>query len=184
MANALTVFRLIMAPVFLGLIMWANPAADQAALIVFAAAAVTDLFDGYVARRFHQVTEAGKLIDPIADRALIAAAVIGLFYRGSIPPVAFVCLIARDGIMALGFWLGRKLDKPLVRVNLFGKITNFYLMSTIVALLFGLAVVPSSFFAWAFYLGVVLYLASALVYIVQEVMVLRNAAKGDLLNES
>lgn len=184
MANALTVFRLIMVPVFFGLIMWANPAADKAALVVFAAAAITDLFDGYIARRFKQVTEFGRLVDPIADRALIAAAIIGLFFRNSIPPLAFACLLARDGTMVLGYWLAKELDKPLVKVNLFGRITNFYLMSAIVLLLFGLTVKNVPIFAWAFYLGVVLYMASGLVYIVQEVMVLTRPPKENATDGS
>jgi CDP-diacylglycerol--glycerol-3-phosphate 3-phosphatidyltransferase len=177
MANALTVLRLILVPVFLGLLVWTNPYADKAALVVFGAAAVTDLLDGYVARRFKQITEFGRLVDPIADRALIITAILGLFIRDVIPVWALVALLARDGTMIFGYWLAKELDKPLVPVSQLGRVTNFYLMLAIFFLLFYLSLWPSAVFLWAFYLGVILYMASGLVYIVQEVSLLKNTAE-------
>lgn len=177
MANALTVFRLILVPVFLGLLVWSNPYADKAAFVVFGVAAITDLFDGYIARRFKQVTEFGRLIDPFADRLLIITAIIGLFMRNVIPLWALAALFARDGTMVLGYWMAKELNKPLTPVNQLGRVTNFYLMVTIFLLLFNLSFGPWVIFIWAFYLGVVLYMVSGLVYIVQEVSLLRKPAR-------
>ncbi len=178
MANALTVFRLILVPVFFGLLVWSNPYADKAAFFIFGIAASTDLFDGFIARRFKQVTEFGRLIDPLADRALIITAIIALFLRDVIPPWALALLLVRDGTMVLGYWLAKELDKPLVPVTQLGRVTNFYLMVTIFLMLFNLGFVHWPLFVWAFYLGVVLYMASGLVYIIQEASLLNKAARG------
>ncbi len=177
MANALTVFRLISVPVFFGLLAWSNPCADKAAFVIFGIAAGTDFLDGYIARRFKQVSEFGRLVDPLADRALIIAAIIGLYMRGVIPPWALAALLIRDGTMVLGYWLAKELDKPLVPVSQLGRVTNFYLMATIFLLLFHLSLFPWDFFLWAFYLGVVLYMVSGLVYIIQEAILLNRTAK-------
>jgi CDP-diacylglycerol--glycerol-3-phosphate 3-phosphatidyltransferase len=177
MANALTIVRLILVPVFFCLLVWSNPYGDKVAFVVFGAAAITDLFDGFIARRFKQVSEFGRLLDPIADRALIVAAIIGLYLRHTIPTWSLVALITRDGIMVLGYWLAKELNKPLVKVNQLGRVTNFYLMVTIFMLLFRLSFESWDIWLWAFYLGVVLYMVSGLVYIIQETRLLNKPAK-------
>lgn len=73
--NMLTVFRLIAAPcVALVFVVAARPFADWMAFVVFATAAITDFFDGYLARRFRQESALGAMLDPIADKAMIVIA--------------------------------------------------------------------------------------------------------------
>lgn len=90
---------------------------------------------------------------------------------------SLVSLAVRDMTMMFGYWLGKELGKPLVPVNLFGRVTNFYLMGSIFMLLFQTAFVSWPIFIWLFYLGVILYLTSGLVYIVQEAQLLNKPAK-------
>ncbi len=177
MANVITCFRLTLIPIFFVLLVWPGGHSEAAAFFLFAVAALSDLVDGYVARRFSGVTEFGRLADPFADRALIFAAIIGLFIKGAIPAWALAALAGRDAIMVLGYMLGIYLKKPLVRVNQFGRVTNFYLMAAIVLLLFSVAFLDLPVFSWLFYIGVVLYLTSGLVYIVQEVSLLTEAVE-------
>ncbi len=169
MANTLTLFRLILVPVFLALLIWPGLDAARAALFVFLLASLTDFVDGYVARHMGRVTTFGKIIDPVADRMLIIAGVVGLFIHGDIPAWSVVLLLAREGTMFAGYGLAIKLRKPVVKINLFGRFTNFYLMGSITLLLFGRAFAPSLIYLWLFYLGVVLYVTSGLVYIIREV---------------
>jgi CDP-diacylglycerol--glycerol-3-phosphate 3-phosphatidyltransferase len=74
--NVLTLARILLIPVFI--ILFVNPTPDQslAAAIIFAVAAVTDMLDGYIARRTGQVTKLRKLLDPIADKLLVLSALI------------------------------------------------------------------------------------------------------------
>ena len=87
-ANLLTGFRLVLVPVFL-LFLFAGDGHESAsritAFVIFATAVITDHFDGYLARTFDLVTEFGKLADPIADKMLIGAALIGLSMLGDLP---------------------------------------------------------------------------------------------------
>jgi cardiolipin synthase (CMP-forming) len=76
--NILTYGRLLAVPLVAGLIMWGGDAARWIALVLFIAAAVTDFFDGYLARRWQQQSALGRMLDPIADKVLVAAVLLVL----------------------------------------------------------------------------------------------------------
>src|SRR3954451_14485137 len=110
-ANALTVFRLALVPVFV-VTLFAHGGHDELwrclACAVFAVASVTDRIDGDIARKRGLVTEFGKLADPIADKALIGAALIGLSLLGDLPWwITVVVLVREVGVTALRFWVIR-----------------------------------------------------------------------------
>jgi CDP-diacylglycerol--glycerol-3-phosphate 3-phosphatidyltransferase len=110
-ANALTVVRLVLVPVFL-LALFAGDGHDQGwrwlAFGVFALASYTDKVDGQLARSRNLITAFGKLADPIADKALTGAALIGLSLLGDLPWVITVVVLARElGVTLLRFWVIR-----------------------------------------------------------------------------
>jgi CDP-diacylglycerol--glycerol-3-phosphate 3-phosphatidyltransferase len=110
-ANALTVFRLALVPVFV-VTLFAGGGHDEVwrvvAWAVFAAASITDRVDGDIARKRGLVTEFGKLADPIADKALIGAALIGLSVLGDLPWwITIVMLVREIGVTVLRFWVIR-----------------------------------------------------------------------------
>lgn len=106
-ANYLTVLRIVMVPVFLVLLL-ADGGGDVAlrlwAFVVFVLAMVTDAVDGHLARSRNLITDFGKIADPIADKALMAAALIGLALIGELPWwVPTVILVRELGITLLRF---------------------------------------------------------------------------------
>ena len=107
LANALTGVRLLLVPVFLILLFVGDGHETSwriGAFAVFAVAVITDRFDGALARSYGMVTEFGTLADPIADKALIGAALIGLSLLGDLPWwVTAVILVREIGITALRF---------------------------------------------------------------------------------
>jgi CDP-diacylglycerol--glycerol-3-phosphate 3-phosphatidyltransferase len=110
-ANALTVFRLALVPVFV-VTLFAHGGHDELwrflAWVVFAIASVTDRIDGDIARKRGLVTEFGKLADPIADKALIGAALIGLSILNDLPWWITVVMLVREvGVTALRLWVIR-----------------------------------------------------------------------------
>ena len=110
-ANALTLLRLLLVPVF-GVLLLAgggqDPGLRVAAAAAFAVAAVTDLADGEVARRRHLVTDVGKIADPLADKALVGTALVGLSLLGRLAwPVTVVILVREVGVTLLRFWVIR-----------------------------------------------------------------------------
>ncbi len=83
-------------PLVVALLFLRHPKTDLAAGIVFSIAAITDYFDGYLARTRKVVTVYGKLLDPLADKFLVAASLIGLQALGRIHPVVVMLLICRE----------------------------------------------------------------------------------------
>ena len=111
-ANVLTGVRLVLVPVFL-VVLFVGDGHETfwriAAFIVFAVAVITDRFDGALARSYGMVTEFGTLADPIADKALIGAALVGLSILQDLPWWVTVVIMAREiGITALRFAVLRR----------------------------------------------------------------------------
>lgn len=102
--NALTIARLAMIPVFIGLVLTSDGGHSWAAAIVFGVAAITDQVDGWLARRWHVESEFGKVADPLADRLMIDSAVILLWHAGRLPWVA-LAIPARDVALVAGYKL-------------------------------------------------------------------------------
>ena len=110
-ANVLTVFRIVLVPVFV-VALFVDDGNSTAwritATVIFAIAALTDRYDGRLARERGLVTEFGKLADPIADKALIGAALIGLSVLGEVSWWVTGIIVARElGVTALRFWVLR-----------------------------------------------------------------------------
>ncbi|MEY2598772.1 MAG: CDP-diacylglycerol--glycerol-3-phosphate 3-phosphatidyltransferase [Verrucomicrobiota bacterium] len=94
--NQLTLARLGITAVFVLVLESPWPLARTCALLLFALASLTDYADGYLARRYHLITDFGKLMDPLADKILLAAALIGLASVNAIPAWAATCIVARE----------------------------------------------------------------------------------------
>jgi len=98
-ANVLTVLRIALVPVFL-VVLFVDDGQDPAwrigATVVFAVAAITDRVDGQLARKYGLVTDFGKMADPIADKALIGAALVGLSILGDLPWWVTLVIAARE----------------------------------------------------------------------------------------
>jgi CDP-diacylglycerol--glycerol-3-phosphate 3-phosphatidyltransferase len=98
LANAITIGRILLIPVFLVILLSGlpEPYADIGAAAVFILAAATDKLDGYVARRQQSITTLGQFLDPLADKLLIAAALIALVSQGRIPAWVAMVIIGRE----------------------------------------------------------------------------------------
>ncbi len=94
--NFLTVVRILLIPVFVVLFSDPTPDRSLAAAIVFVVAAVTDLLDGYLARRHSQITRLGRLLDPIADKLLVLSGLILLVQFDRVEAIVAILIIARE----------------------------------------------------------------------------------------
>ncbi|MCW3841022.1 CDP-diacylglycerol--glycerol-3-phosphate 3-phosphatidyltransferase [Micromonospora yasonensis] len=110
-ANVLTAVRLVLVPVFAVTVVASgmiHAGWQLAACLIFVVASVTDLVDGWIARRFSLVTALGKVADPIADKALTGAALVLLSVYDRLPWWVTAVILARElGITALRFWVIR-----------------------------------------------------------------------------
>ena len=94
--NFLTVVRILLIPVFVVLFSDPTPDRSLAAAVVFVVAAVTDLLDGYLARRHSQITRLGRLLDPIADKLLVLSGLILLVQFDRVAAIVAILIIARE----------------------------------------------------------------------------------------
>jgi CDP-diacylglycerol--glycerol-3-phosphate 3-phosphatidyltransferase len=160
--NALTVARLVLIPVFIALIATADGGYSWPAAIVFAVAGATDQLDGFLARRWHVESQFGKVADPLADRLMIDAAVIALFFHDRLPWVALVLVVGRDLLMIAGY----KLVVPRgydFSVSFLGKLATWVLYASLV---FIMVTHPGTDWPlWLFWIGVGLAVAAGAAYV-------------------
>ena len=133
--NVLSVIRLIGVPIFLWLAL--GPRADGWAVAVLAVAGLTDWLDGRIARRWHQVSRIGQMLDPVADRLYIFATVIALTLRDVIPLWLVIVLIARDVCMACLMPALRTRGFTSLPVHFVGKAATFCLLYSFPLVLLG-----------------------------------------------
>jgi cardiolipin synthase len=123
--NVITAIRLAGLPLFAWLVL--GPERYLTAFWVLVAIATTDWIDGYVARRFDQVSRIGKLVDPLVDRLLLATATITLLIAGLLPWLLLALIVARD-VIVLGISLVWFAGVPPIPVSRLGKLATALLM--------------------------------------------------------
>ena len=129
--NQLTVLRIVLTPVFLILFLSADPLLKQISLIVFIIAALTDWYDGWLARKFNYITDWGKFWDPLADKILTSAAFLGFVYQRIIPLWMVIIIIVRDflitGLRAYADYKGHSFPTSYyAKVKTFVQLTFLY----------------------------------------------------------
>jgi len=108
-ANALTVIRLVLVPVFVICLLIGGPAWEVAAFFAFGVASLTDLLDGRIARSRGLITDFGKIADPIADKALTGSALVTLSALGRLPWWVTAVIGVRElAVTGLRFWVIRR----------------------------------------------------------------------------
>ncbi len=170
MANAVTITRLILLPVFLVLLLVSGY--NYTAFGVFVLAAFSDWLDGFLARRRNEVTEFGKIADPTIDRLFIVCTVIALYIKSKVPPFwAVSLLVFRDLFLAVGFlWLLKK-DKRIV-VTYLGKVATTFLFVAFALFILKPELKPEAGI-FIFYPGLILYLLAGIDYAVKAVKSLK-----------
>lgn len=193
--NKLTISRMIMIPVFV-LFFYLNFTGHYfVALAVFAIASLTDLLDGKIARKYNLVTNLGKFLDPIADKALVLSAftvmlTVPMFFTYGLQSwtIIFagcgVALIVLREIAVSGFRMVAANSGMVIAADIFGKYKTVCQDVSIIVLLLGAGIVELTdsivanvvmYFGFAFFaLAVILTLISGINYIVKNIAVLKN----------
>jgi cardiolipin synthase (CMP-forming) len=179
--NLLSLVRILLIPVFVGLIL--GDGTEVAGLALLAAVVATDWVDGYIARHTGQVSNLRKILDPVADRLALTAALVALVVKDAFPLWAALLVIARDGlILAAGVVL---LLRYRIRLDVrwVGKAATFGLMCAIPSVAWGnFELVLHGFALWfgwlVFVPSIVLYYLAAGAYAADVVRALRAARHG------
>ena len=137
--NILTLLRIVLIPVFVLVFYLPFAWARLACALVFALAAVTDWFDGYLARRWSQTSPFGAFLDPVADKLMVAVALLLLVQSEPTPILAIpaVVIIGREiTISALREWMAELGARGRVAVSMIGKIKTAIQMIAILLLIY------------------------------------------------
>ncbi len=169
--TALTLFRIILIPVFIIVFYWPSSWANIAATIIYSLAAITDWFDGYLARVLNQESAFGAFLDPVADKLMVVAAIVLLVEVNPSPFLAIpsIIIISREiSVSALREWMSELGNSATIKVNFVGKAkTTFQLISIIFMIyhddLFGFPIYQVGL--GLFYLAALLTLYSMVVYL-------------------
>ena len=138
----LTWLRIVAIPLFVAVLYvpedWITERnANVISMWIFIGAAVTDWLDGYLARRWNQTTSFGAFLDPVADKLMVAAALIVLTEKGLVNPFAALIIIGREiTISALREWMAQIGQSKSVAVNILGKVKTVSQLVAIPFLLF------------------------------------------------
>ena len=174
--NLLSFARLALVPLFLILLVRGE---DAWALLVLAFSSLTDYLDGFIARRFNQMSRLGQLLDPAADRLYIFAALIGLAWREVVPWWLVAVIVGRDVfLLVIGVVLANHGFGPLP-VHLLGKVATFCLFYALPMIMLGQAFPAVAWWSqpvgWAFGLwGAYLYWWAGVIYAIESVRVIRS----------
>ena len=172
--NLLTWLRILMIPLFVGIfyfeVSWVSkPSQNLVATVIFTVAAITDWLDGWLARKLNQMSAFGAFLDPVADKLMVAAALITLVQLGRVDAIIALIIIGREiAISALREWMAQIGEAKSVAVSFLGKIKTASQMLAIPLLLYhdrlG-AFDPQRVGTWLIYLAAVLTLISMAYYL-------------------
>lgn len=143
----LTWLRILLIPIFVGAFYWPENLHKLSAMpshevnvfitIIFAIAAITDWLDGYLARRWNQTSSFGAFLDPVADKLMVAAALIVLIEFGRVGAIVSLIIIGREiAISALREWMAGVGERSSVGVAMIGKVKTAVQMIAILLLLY------------------------------------------------
>jgi cardiolipin synthase (CMP-forming) len=174
--NVLSFLRLVGIPIFVFLLLTGR---DGLALLVLIVSAFTDWLDGKLARRWHQTTKLGQLLDPVADRLYILAAVVCFVWRDIIPWWFALIVVGRDAALVLLLPFLRRMGLVALPVHFLGKAATLNLLYALPLLLLGendnTIGMLAKVFGWAFAIwGAGLYWWAGLIYVVQTYQLHRN----------
>ncbi len=131
-ANKLTLIRVILVPFFMAFLMMSKPVYHWIALVIFIIASVTDWCDGYIARKYNQITTFGKFVDPLADKMLTTAAFVVFAADGTISPWALFIILAREFVVS-GVRLVSVAEGKVIAASIWGKLKTVMQMISIIA---------------------------------------------------
>ena len=170
--NKLTIARIIMIPFFVAFLMYdITGSADKwIALTLFVVASLTDLLDGYLARKYHLVTNFGKFMDPLADKLLVCSALICFTSTGQLPAWITIIIIAREFIIS-GFRLIAVDNGIVIAASYWGKFKTVSQMFMIILLIMN---IQNAVFQGAITVFVVIAVALTIISLVDYIMKNKN----------
>lgn len=157
-ANKLTVFRIILIPIFIYMFFSSFPYSNIISLFIYILAGITDFLDGFIARKYNMQTKAGTVLDPLADKLMLISVLTSLYIKKLIPLWVLIIVIAKEVIMIIvGIILYNK--NFIIPSNIFGKLSTiiFYIAICLLILSVNEAI-------WVIYVALTLSILAFIIY--------------------
>lgn len=164
--NALTILRIILVPLFVIFLLVKIPYGGYLAALVFIIASLTDSLDGYLARKWKQVTKLGIILDPLADKLLITAALISLVELGKVAGWIAIVILGREFAVS-GLRIIKAEEGIIIAASKLGKIKTISQIIAVVIIILQDFYTPLSNLnigSWAMYIAVVITIISGIEY--------------------
>lgn len=146
LANALTISRFFFVPVYLYMFFSNIPNKEYWSLAIVLLAGLTDIADGYIARKKKQITELGIMLDPLADKIMLTTVFISFLFTNKIGIWATLAIVARETAMILGSLFFRLRRKKTVSSNIMGKLSTVLFYMALAAIILNFSF--SEIFLW------------------------------------
>ncbi len=174
--NILTCVRVLLIPIFMVLAYRGTAACDMAALVVYVAACLTDYIDGNLARKWNQVTNFGKFMDPVADKLLVMAALLLFVEDGTIAAWMVAIILGREFIVSALRMVAAS-EGLVIAANMWGKAKTMITMITLIFLLCPIGPVmlgPVSLQDILIWVTVIITAISGVTYVVDNFAVIKD----------
>jgi CDP-diacylglycerol--glycerol-3-phosphate 3-phosphatidyltransferase len=172
--NLLSVFRLLLSiPLLILFYKWNQPGINTFIILLVLLASFTDILDGFIARKFNQITEIGKIVDPLADKITMGAVLLGMFYNDLLPSYYIILILSRDLLIFIGgVFLTKKIGFVLPS-NIVGKLTVLIIGIVILLVLFGFNKNDNPFYILFYFTSIFMIFFSFIVYLIRAIKSLR-----------
>jgi CDP-diacylglycerol--glycerol-3-phosphate 3-phosphatidyltransferase len=164
--NAITLLRIFLVPIFVIFLLVKIPYGNYLAALVFIIASLTDSLDGYLARKWKQVTKLGIILDPLADKLLITAALISLVELGQVAGWIAIVILGREFAVS-GLRAIKAEEGIIIAASKLGKLKTISQIIAVVIIILQNIYTPFGTLnigAWAMYLAVIITLVSGIEY--------------------
>lgn len=174
--NMLSLFRILLVPVFCMFFFSELQYAKYYAVSIYALASLTDLLDGIIARRTNNITKLGRILDPLGDKLMCFAVVLCIAIDGIVPMWAMVVLFVKESLMAVGGLLMYEKATDVVSSNIFGKAaTAVFFVVCVVLMLFDW--IPANIAMIMISVALALTVTALITYLIQFVRIIRAEKK-------
>lgn len=168
--NSITIFRIILIPIIVVLMLTNIPYGGSLAAGIFLFAALTDSLDGYLARRWKQTTKLGAILDPVADKLLITAALISLVELGKLSGWIAIVIIGRE-FAVTGLRVVKAEEGVIIPASKMGKLKTISQVTAVMVIMLEQLLYPLAQLQlgqWIMYLAVIITLASGIEYFLKN----------------
>lgn len=168
--NSITIFRIILIPIIVVLMLTNIPYGGSLAAAIFLFAALTDSLDGYLARRWKQTTKLGAILDPVADKLLITAALISLVELGKLSGWIAIVIIGRE-FAVTGLRVVKAEEGVIIPASKMGKLKTISQVTAVMVIMLEQLFYPLAQLQlgqWIMYLAVIITLASGIEYFLKN----------------